>query len=363
MSFIASIGLGIPQYVLTQEEVKDLLPTLFPTYISKLKRISAIFDHSNIDQRQVVVEKKWFQNQHSFKERNDLYTHQTVQLAIKSIKDCLHNEHMLREEFPVEHIDVIVFVSSTGISTPSIDAYIINELNFRQDIIRIPLWGLGCAGGAMALSRAHEWLQAFPTKNALIVSSELCSLTFQKDDQKMSNLVGTALFGDGVSATLLMGNDSPQKRFVRKRLPKILHSHSHIEKDTLGIMGWDVTNHGFEVIFSKRIPTLIQSIWKRHVEHVLTTSETKQDSVTSWIVHPGGRKVIEEMMRVFHLTFADIRHSVDVLREHGNMSSATIFYILKRWIEGDSHEEYSIISSLGPGFSSEVLLTAWEDVK
>src|SRR5699024_12781005 len=138
-------------------------------------------DHSNIDQRQVVVEKKWFQNQHSFKERNDLYTHQTVQLAIKSIKDCLHNEHMLREEFPVEHIDVIVFVSSTGISTPSIDAYIINELNFRQDIIRIPLWGLGCAVGARALYIAHEWLQTFPTKKTLTVSIELCCSNFQKD--------------------------------------------------------------------------------------------------------------------------------------------------------------------------------------
>lgn len=363
MSFIASIGLGIPKNVLTQEEVKEFIPTLFPTYASKMKRILPIFDHSEINQRQVVVEKEWFQEQHSFKERNDLYMNQTIQLSIESIKDCLGNEHMLREKFPVEHIDLIIFVSSTGISTPSIDAYIVNELDFRQDVVRMPLWGLGCAGGAMALSRAHEWLQAFPTKNAIIVSSELCSLTFQKDDQKMSNLVGTALFGDGVSATLLIGEKSPERRYIRKRVPKIHLSHSHIEKDTLGIMGWEVTNHGFEVIFSKRIPTFIQSIWKKHVDHVLALTDKDEESITSWIVHPGGRKVIEEMMRVYQMAPQQIHHSVDVLREHGNMSSATIFYILKRWLELESAEEHSIVSSLGPGFSSEVLFVTWEDVK
>lgn len=363
MSYIASIGLGIPNHVLTQEDVKDLIPTLFPTYIPKLKRVLPIFDHSNIEKRQVVVEKEWFTSQHSFQERNNLYINRTVQLATQSIQECLHNEHMLKEKFLEENIDLLVFVSSTGISTPSIDAHIINELNFRQDVVRMPLWGLGCAGGAMALSRAHEWLEVFPSKNALIVSSELCSLTFQKDDQKMSNLVGTALFGDGVSAALLIGNKSPQQKIIQKRLPKLLQSHSLIKKNTLGIMGWEVTNHGFEVVFSKRIPRLIQSIWKPHVEHVLTMMDIHKDSITSWIVHPGGRKVIEEMMGVFQLTQQSIRHSIDVLREHGNMSSTTIFYILKRWLEGKSDEKYSVISSLGPGFSSEVLLAVWEDAK
>lgn len=359
MSFITSIGVGIPAYTLTQHEVKEMVPQLFPAFRTKMRRLLPIFDHSQIDERQVVVHKEWFLEEHSFSERNQLYIDETIRLSVQSIQECMHNLKVFTHEFPLEQIDMLLFVSSSGISTPSIEAHIMNELPFRADVVRLPLWGLGCAGGAMALSRAHEWLQANPDKNALIISSELCSLTFQKDDQKMSNLVGTALFGDGVSATLMMGNESGQRSYIRSNVPKVRSTFSHIEKNTLDIMGWNVTNKGFEVIFSKRIPTLIESIWKGHVDHALQRMDMQSKEITSWILHPGGRKVIGEMKRVYNLDEAQIQYSVDVLREHGNMSSTTIFYILKRWIENGSDEKTSVLSSLGPGFSSEVLLLEW----
>ncbi len=363
MSYIASVGLGIPAYKLSQGEVKKLIPDLFPRIKSNVGRIWSIFDHSLIEERQTVVPKEWFMSEHSFVERNDLYTKHSIDLSIEAIRDCLDNHEMLSHAFLIEHIDMVLFVSSSGISTPSLEAHIMNELPFRSDVIRLPIWGLGCAGGAMALARANDWLRAFPNKHALIISSELCSLTFQKDDQKMSNIVGTALFGDGVSATLLCGEQSNGRKMIKKRVPRIIDSHSHLEKNTLDIMGWKMVEHGFEVIFSKKIPRLIESIWKRHVDQVLERMNRTPHEMTSWILHPGGRKVIEEMQRVYQLQHKQIQFSLDVLRQHGNMSSTTIFYILKKWLEQETDQEYSVLSSLGPGFSSEVLLLEWEHLQ
>src|SRR5699024_10620372 len=136
--------------------------------------------------------------------------------------------------------DLIVFVSSTGIVTPSLDAYLINERPFREDVIRMPLWGLGCAGGAMGLSIAAEWIRLHPTKNALIVCCELCSLTFQKEDMSTSNIVGTALFGDGVAATLLIGSESKYKHYLPTQKLKLGNTSSYTQKNSTNVMGWNV---------------------------------------------------------------------------------------------------------------------------
>lgn len=362
MSYIASVGLGIPAYTLTQDEVKNLIPDLFPSFESKLGRILPIFDHSLIETRQTVVPKEWFIEDRTFVERNELYQQHTIELSVEAIHNCLTRSELLSKPFPVEQIDAFFFVSSSGISTPSIDAHIMNRLPFRNDVVRIPLWGLGCAGGAIALARANDWLRAFPTKNTLIISSELCSLTFQKKDQKMSNLVGTALFGDGVSATLLCGDQSSERSYIQTQVPRITHTHSHLEKDTLNIMGWKIVERGFEVIFSKKIPQLIESIWKPHVNQVLEEASIPREEITSWILHPGGRKVIEEMKRAYHIHNEQVHYSIDVLRQHGNMSSTTIFYILKKWLEQATDEKRSILSALGPGFSSEVVILKWEHI-
>src|SRR5699024_9128639 len=147
MSFITSIGVGIPAYTLTQHEVKEMVPQLFPAFRTKMRRLLPIFDHSQIDERQVVVHKEWFLEEHSFSERNQLYIDETIRLYVQAIQECMHNLKVFTHEFPLEQIDMLLFVSSSGISTPSIDAHIMNELPFRSDVVRLPLWGLGCAGG------------------------------------------------------------------------------------------------------------------------------------------------------------------------------------------------------------------------
>jgi alkylresorcinol/alkylpyrone synthase len=227
----------------------------------------------------------------------------------------------------------------------------------------MPLWGLGCAGGAIGLSRGFEWVKLHRDKTALVICCELCSLTFQKSDLSMSNLVGTAIFGDGVGATLLIVEQSKYMGHLKKNRLKIKETNSFTKKQSTNVMGWNVTNNGFEVIFSKRIPKLIPILWKSHMYSFLEKSGVGLKDIKKVIAHPGGRKVLEEMESALQLKKDQLNHSYHVLESHGNMSSATVLYVLKKWLhEGQSstlQKDLSVLSALGPGFSSELLLLEW----
>ncbi|WP_404452807.1 type III polyketide synthase [Virgibacillus necropolis] len=360
MAYIGSVGLGIPKHELRQNEVKQLVKHIFPYNEKQLERLMPVYDHAMISKRQLVVDAEWFKNSHTFKEKNDLYQKYALEYSLEAMDQCLSNELHLKDTIPYEAIDMIAFVSSTGIATPSMDAHLINKRPFRPDVVRLPLWGLGCAGGAIGIARVFDWIKAHPTKTALLVCCELCSLTFQKDDASKSNLIGTALFGDGVGAALLIGEESPYRSYNKKTMPKVKKSSSHIEKNTLSVMGWDVTNNGLGVIFSKSIPSLVNTLWKDHITNFLSENQLTKETIHSFIAHPGGKKVIEAMEEVLQLSGEKLLHSYHVLKEHGNMSSATVIFVLNEWMKEDVAEnELSILSSLGPGFSSELLLLEW----
>lgn len=360
MSYICSVGLGIPDHAISQERVKALVQDFFPYSKREITRLLPVFDHAMINERQLVVDEKWLSGTHTFEEKNNLYQTYSLEYSLRAIDSCLANKTLLTDAIPYEAVDMLVYVSSTGISTPSLDAFIMNERPFRDDVNRMPLWGLGCAGGAIGLSRASDWLKANPKKTALVVCAELCSLTFQKEDTKMSNLIGTALFGDGVAAVLLIGEESPHLGARKKVGPKVIKTSSYMQKDSIDIMGWDVTNNGLEVVFSKRIPKLVSTIWKDHTISFLKEVNLTEEKIHSFIAHPGGRKVLEAMEIALSIPKEKLIHSYNVLANHGNMSSATVFYVLKEWLETPAaSNEKSIISALGPGFSSELLLLEW----
>lgn len=360
MTYICSVGQGIPEHVVSQEQVKTLIQDIFPFTERKISKLLPIFDNAQIKKRQLVVGEEWFKEDHTFEEKNEKYQTYALKYSLEAIDDCLLNEELM-QAIPYKAIDMIAFVSSTGMATPSLDAYILNERPFREDVVRMPLWGLGCGGGASGIGRAAEWLKAHPEKSALVICCELCSLTFQKDDLKMSNVVGTALFGDGVAAVLLLGEKSPYMTYRKRVVPKVTHMSSYTKKGSLDIMGWDITNRGFEVIFSKNIPKLVHSIWKDHLYTFLKEANVQQSDIHSLIAHPGGRKVLEAMRQTLHISKEKLVHSYDVLANHGNMSSATVLYVLKEWLnERVQRKEKSILSSLGPGFSSELLLLEWD---
>lgn len=366
MVYIGSVGQGIPKYEIDQATVKQLVQNVFTNNKRKLDRLMPSFDNAKVNERQLVVDKDWFREAHSFQDKNNLYVKNAIDLSLSAIDNCLKDSDFVQKPIPYEAIDLIAFVSSTGIATPSIDAHLINERPFREDIVRIPMWGLGCGGGASGLSRAYEWLKYQTDKVALVVCCELCSLTFQKDDTSMSNTIGTAIFGDGVGACLLVGEDSTYASHLNDNRLVIKATSSLTKKDTIDIMGWEVTDNGLEVIFSKKIPKLIKLIWQDHVATFLKENYIKLSDISQFVSHPGGRKVLEEMEAALHIKSDLLIYSYKVLAEHGNVSSATVIYVLKHWLKHGLVNKFDhqkgIVSALGPGFSSELLLVEWISV-
>src|SRR5690625_438141 len=230
MVYIGSVGLGKPTNNMEQKEIKELVKQIFTLKKDKLNRLLPVFDNANVNERQFSVQADWFMEDHTFASRNDLFCSLAKKYSLEAMDQCLSNNNFLKKPIPYEGIDMIVFVSSTGISTPSIDAYLFNERPFKESIVRMPMWGLGCAGGAIGLSRAFEWAHLHRNKTVLVVCCELCSLTFQKDDLSTSNVVGTALFGDGVGATLLIGTESNYINYLNDNKLSIKQTSSFTEK-------------------------------------------------------------------------------------------------------------------------------------
>lgn len=359
MTQIASVGLGIPENTMTQDMAKELVTTLFPHPEEKMAKYLPVFDHAAINERQLAVDSSWLHQAHTFEEKNDLYHERAINYSLTAADEALTNNHFLTEGISYNAVDMLIFVSSTGISTPSICAYLMNERPFREDVCRMPLWGLGCAGGAIGLARAYDWLKAHPSKTALIICCELTSLTFQKDDLRIRNLIGTAIFGDGVGAVLMTGAESPYREYCKHPAPSIISTSSRTAKDSTSVMGWDITNRGLEVIFSKEIPNMIDPFWKEHVQSVCLENKLDLETIHSFIAHPGGKKVLKNMEKSLEMSGDKLAYSYYVLKNHGNMSSATVLYVLYEWMRSNNtatSRENSILCALGPGFSSEVIV-------
>ncbi|MFS0672632.1 type III polyketide synthase [Ornithinibacillus sp. 179-J 7C1 HS] len=360
MTIICSVGRAIPKYEITQNRIKDIVQTIFDFSDREKNRLLPVFDNAAINARQFVVEEDWFLQEHSFEERNRLYHKFAIEYSVVAMDECLKNTNLFHD-ITYEDIDLLAFVSSTGVSTPSVDTYLMNRRPFRSNVERMPLWGLGCAGGAIGLSRVHNWLKANPTKTALLVNCELCSLTFQRTDNKKSNLIGTALFGDGISSVLLIGEKSPFRKSLAKPSPHIKTYSSYTKKNSTDVMGWKVINTGFEVIFSKSIPALVNTLWKDHMGEMLQNFSVNIGDITSVIAHPGGKKVMEAMMDALHISEEQLKYTLQILKDHGNMSSTTVLYVLQKWLSEDIQiGNKGVLTALGPGFSSEILLLEWD---
>lgn len=252
---IISISTHQPPYTLQQSNAEELTKELFYEKIPKLERYLKVFDNGGIETRHFCVPPEWHRTNHSFEERNGLYIELATQYSVSVIQACLQNEAFLHSPISPKEIDAIIFVSSTGISTPSIDARVMNKLPFSDQLKRIPLWGLGCAGGAAGVSRAYDFCKAHPNAKVLVVCVELCSLTFQPNDFSKSNLIGASLFADGAACILVCGDEIMID--TKKPSPSILAAGSKWMPDSENVMGWDVKNNGLHVIFQKAFRLLL----------------------------------------------------------------------------------------------------------
>jgi alkylresorcinol/alkylpyrone synthase len=348
MARICAVGTSVPPHILPQDEVKTFVKNLFAESFGDIDRLLPIFQNGQVETRHFCMPMEWFAHPHTFAEKNELYQEWAVRLGTEAVRKCLE-----KIDLTIENIDHIFFVSTTGIATPSIDAHIMNRLRANPHTKRTPIWGLGCAGGAVGLSRAVDYVRAYPKSRVLLIAVECCGLTFQHEDRSKSNLVATSLFADGAAAVLIEGEECEQPLYG----PSIVHTMSMLWPDTEDVMGWEVNEGGLKVIFSRSIPQLIHTHFKPNVFTFLEQCGLTPKDLIHYITHPGGYKVIEAYAQIFDVPLDCFSHALDILRRFGNISSVTVLFVLERFLkQGISKDEYGLISALGPGFCSELLL-------
>ncbi|WP_134684454.1 type III polyketide synthase [Brevibacillus migulae] len=351
MPRILSVGTAVPPHTVSQEASRQFTQQLFQETFPDIDRYLQVFANSRVEKRHFCVPLTWFSSPHTTMEKNQLYIEHACQLGREAITRCLEKAHLSAED-----IDCLLVVSSTGISTPSIDARLINLLPLREDLTRIPLWGLGCAGGAMGLSRAADYARAFPQSLVLLLSVELCGLTFVHNDRSKSNLIATSLFADGAAAVLVAGDEFAAGHTGHLTAPRISGSRTVTWKDSLDVMGWDVTDDGLKVIFSRDIPTLVKLRMREAVDQFLDRHQTTLPQISRFVLHPGGAKVLTAYQHSLDIEPGRLQTAHEVLQAYGNMSSPTVLFVLEKEIERSWQSgEKGLVAALGPGFSCELL--------
>jgi alkylresorcinol/alkylpyrone synthase len=355
---LTSVATALPPHEVSQSRAKEFAEALFGPALSRdERRLLAVFDNAGIERRHVCMPIEWFTRAHDLGESNALYIEHALTLSLRATEGALAGAGLAADE-----IDHIVFVSSTGFATPSLDAHIANRLPLRSDVRRTPIWGLGCAGGASGLARCRDFALAYPGSNVLLVAVELCSLTFQHGDLTRQNLVAASLFGDGAAAAVIRGARASASRAGEARprsgALEMLASRSRLWKDTADVMGWEVDRHGLHVVFSRDIPTIVREWVRPNLDEFLGDEGLSLATLDHVVAHPGGPKVLAAYAGALGLTSEAFRHAHDVLRDCGNMSSPTCLFVLERFLAtGEiAPGETAVLAALGPGFSSELVL-------
>lgn len=345
---IAATSTAVPEFEISREEVKTYLRRVFSLDAPRLEGMMSIIDNSKVKKRYCIHPVEYIIEPRPLGQISREYMEHSLQLGRAVASDCLSRAGLQPEE-----IDLFISVSCTGVMIPSLDAHLINQMGFRSDVRRLPITELGCAGGAAALTRAWEHIRAFPQNNVLVVVVELPSLTFQRGNLSQANLISTILFGDGAAAALVTGRPG--------RGPRILNTDSYLFPDSLDAMGFDLKESGFHILLSKDVPQLIKNKIKSLVITFLEKNGLRRDQLSAFILHPGGQRLLLYMEEELGLSRCDTQLSWDMLAEYGNLSSASVVFVLhevlrKRVMQAG---EYGLLAAFGPGFSAEMLLLQW----
>lgn len=333
---LLAVETAVPPFVLDQPEVAKLVEHLFGEH-GDVRRMLPVFGNAGIRRRYSCVPLDWYRQPHGWKERSQLFVDNAVALLEKVALALLESAKLRRED-----IDAIVTVSTTGIATPSLDALLIERLGLRRDTRRLPIFGLGCAGGLIGLSRACDLAKAAPGSKVLFLVVELCALTFRKNDLSKSNIVATALFGDGAAGALISTDGDG---------PVLGAGGEHTWPRSLDVMGWDVEDDGLSAIFSTSIPDLIGKDMREIADAFLGHHGLSRKDIALYASHPGGAKVLTALEVAFDLSDGALADSRATLHDFGNMSAATVLFVLARMDWRKVHQRI-LMSSMGPGFTA-----------
>ncbi len=344
---------AVPPHAVPQTEVRALVARMFAGSEAGSTRLLQVFDHSGIAQRHFCMPLEWYMTERTFAEQNAHYLEHALALGTTAAQRALE-----RAGLAATDLDHVLFLSSTGIATPSLDAHLSLALGCRPDCKRTPVWGLGCAAGAAGLARARDLALADPRARVLVVAVELCSLTFRREDLDKRNLVAASLFADGAAALLVQGAAAAPPPRTPHRALELLASSSTLWPDTLGVMGWTVSARGLHVVFSRDIPAIVRERVRPGIDAFLEKHSLSLVQIQHLVAHPGGAKVLAAYAEALGRPKESFAHAYEVLSTHGNMSSPTCLFVLERFLtaNGIGAGEHALVSALGPGFSAEYVL-------
>ncbi len=333
-----ALATAVPPFALGQAEVAERARRLFAgSAAPELDRLMPVFLNAGIERRYSCVPIDWYEAPHGWTDRAALYRDHAVRLLEEAGRDAL-----ARARLQPEDVDAVVAVSTTGVSTPSLDAVLIGRLGLRPDVKRLPLFGLGCAGGVIGLARATDLARATPGTTVLLLVVELCALSFRKSDVSKSNIVATALFGDGAAAAVVSSGGAG---------PALGAAGEHTWRQSLDIMGWDVTEDGLKAVFSRDIPGLVRRDMRDIATAFLARHGLTLADIDRFICHPGGAKVLTALEEAFRLPDGALVEGRAVLRDYGNMSAVTVLFVLDRVLRAGARGRM-MLTALGPGFTA-----------
>lgn len=335
---LISLTTAVPEHILYQEDVAGAAREMFGKRYQAFDRMAPVFLNSGIRKRHAARPIEWYYKQNGWKERTAAYLEVAQSLFVGAARKALDAAQLSAAE-----VDVVVTVSSTGIATPSLEARAAQAMGFRDDIQRVPVFGLGCAGGVSGLAIAARLAKAQPGANVLLVVVELCTLAFRMDQLSKAGIVACALFGDGAAACVLRAGEGG--------VAEVEAAGEHTWPNTLDIMGWDLDGQGFEVIFAQAIPSFAEANMGPAVSGILERANIRMDEVDRFICHPGGTKVVAALERALEIPQGGLDHEREVLREYGNMSAPTALFVLDRVLHAGLPPR-SVVTAMGPGFTA-----------
>lgn len=346
---IVSVAKHLPQFFRETKEIIPFVKLWMQDQETRFQRkVIKLFEGAGVDKRYSIMSPEEVFTATSFEDKNNIYKREVTKLAEQSLQKSLDKAKLNPKD-----LDYIITVSCTGIMIPSVDAYLINSLGMKQDIVRLPVTEMGCAAGISGIIYAKNFLKANPNKRAAVIAVEAPTATFQLNDYSMTNIVSAAIFGDGAASVILSS-------FEDDKGPTILDEEMYHFYNATHMMGFNLVNTGLQMILDKEVPQKIADHFPNIIHPFLAKNDLKIEDINHLIFHPGGKKIVQTVEDLFGKLGKNIDDTKEVLRLYGNMSSATVLYVLERFMERNPQKgEKGIMLSFGPGFSAQRVLLEW----
>jgi alkylresorcinol/alkylpyrone synthase len=348
---IHAVSRALPPHYATQEQLIAAFRAMWTKEHFNIDRLEDLHRSVQVGGRHLALPIAEYDALTTFQARNEAWTKAAVEIGADAVSKVLTQAGLKATD-----IDAIFFVTVTGLATPSIDARLVNRLGFRTNVKRTPIFGLGCVAGAAGVARVSDYLRAYPTQTALLLSVELCSLTLQRTDVSIANIIASGLFGDGAAAVVMRGADVPAMKG-----PRVVATESVFYPNTERIMGWDFVDSGFKIVLSSKVPELVTNNIRGNMDAFLGKHGLTRSSIKHWVAHTGGPKVLEAFENTLELPKEALRRSWASLREVGNLSSSSVLFVLSEVLEANEAKsgEYGVLMAMGPGFCAELVLLQW----